>query len=350
MREFDQADFDIVGAYDPMIADSEILRVIVEAFQALKIDITIKLNHRQILDGLFAVAGVAEEKTRTISSAVDKLDKISWEECKKEMVEEKGLPDGVADKIGEYVQHSGTIGEMVQYIKSDEALCANDKIKAGLADMELLAAYSTAFGIGDKISFDLSLARGLDYYTGLIYEILHKPEPAPSAGSKKDTPTQVGSIGAGGRYDTLIGMYGKKSVPCVGISFGVARILTILKARQSKTQSQTHPVDVYVMAFGGGKDFDGLLLERMKVAAQLWDVGIHAEFSAKVKPKLPAQFKAAEDVPLAVILGVDELANDQVRVKALGLPSGHPEKDGVLVQQSELVAEVQKRLSALKAA
>jgi histidyl-tRNA synthetase len=353
MREFDQADFDIIGAYDAMIADSEILRVIVEVFQALELDITIKLNHRQILDGLFAVAGVPADQTRAISSAVDKLDKASWDEVKKEM-EDKGLSAEVADKIGVFVQRSGSIGEIVQYIKSDDGLLANESIKAGLADMELLARYLEAFGVTEQISFDLSLARGLDYYTGLIYEIISRPgaEPAGEAkGKKKDhSATQVGSIGAGGRYDKLIGMYGKRDVPCVGISFGVARILTILKARrQAEPRTQNYPVDVYVMAFGGGKDFDGLLLERMRVTAQLWDKGIRAEFSAKVKPKLPQQFKAAEEVPLAVILGVDELANNQVKVKALGLPSGHPEKDGVLIDRAELVTEVQKRLAALRA-
>lgn len=103
LREFYQCDFDIAGVYDPMIPDAEILRVIVEAFRGLELDITIKLNHRQILDGLFDVAGVPSDKIRMISSAVDKLDKASWEEVKKEMVEEKGLAVDVADRVGEYV-------------------------------------------------------------------------------------------------------------------------------------------------------------------------------------------------------------------------------------------------------
>ncbi|KUJ20076.1 histidyl-tRNA synthetase [Mollisia scopiformis] len=339
LRAFQQADFDIVGQYDPMIADSEILRIIVEVFKSLEININIKMNHRRILDGLFVVAGVPEEKVRAISSAVDKLDKLPWAEVKKEMVGEKGLPEEVADRIGEYVQHSGNIDKMLQYLRADATLCANESVKEGLADMELLATYLQAYGITDRVIFDFALARGLDYYTGLIYEIIFQPTAAEAA------TIQVGSIGAGGRYDNLVGMYGRRTAPCVGISFGVDRILSILKAqRTSESQLQTEPVEVYVMAFGS-KDFGGLLPERMAVTAQLWDGGIRAEFMSKVKPKLPNQFKAAVDVPIAVILGEDELKEGKVRVKALGLPDGHPEKEGVLIQKSELVAEVQKRLA-----
>jgi histidyl-tRNA synthetase len=174
--------------------------------------------------------------------------------------------------------------------------------------------------------------------TGLIYEIIYQPGPT-------DKALGVGSIGAGGRYDNLVGMYGKKTIPCVGISFGVDRILSILKARSGKAESktQTDPVEVFVMAFG-----DSLLRERMAVTAQLWDGGIRAEFMAKVKPKLPQQFKAAEDVPLAVILGASELAEGKVRVKVLGLPEGHPEKDGVLVDKEGVVTEVRERLKKIE--
>ena len=184
---------------------------------------------------------------------------------------------------------------MLRFIKSDATLCANKSVREGLADMELLASYLKAYGITSKVLFDFALARGLDYYTGLIYEIIYQPSAA-DAGS-----IQVGSIGAGGRYDNLVGMYGKRTVPCTGISFGVDRILSILRAqRKNESQTQTEPVEVYVMAFGS-KDFDGLLRERMAVTAQLWDSGIRAEFMGKVKPKLPQQFKAAVDVPIAVM-------------------------------------------------
>ncbi|KAI0897279.1 histidyl-tRNA synthetase [Annulohypoxylon nitens] len=349
MREFYQCDLDIAGVYDPMIPDAEILRIIVESFSALDQPIIIKLNHRKILDGIFAVAGVPAEKTRPISSAVDKLDKEPWEAVKKEMVEQKGLSEEVADKIGHFVLNRGTLDEMIQFIKSDPNLSANDEIKAGLADMELLTSYSKELKTFDSVSFDLSLARGLDYYTGLIFEVIQKPQDEKEKKSKNADASAVGSIAAGGRYDNLVGMYGKKQIPCVGISFGVDRIFTILKARQGDKKPPSRQIDVYVMAFGG-KEFDGLLLQRMSVARQLWEAGIRAEFSAKVKPRLPQQFKAAEEVPLAVILGQDELAEGKVRLKVLG--SGKPgedkdEKDqGLLVKREDLVEEVKKLLAA----
>lgn len=359
MREFYQCDFDIAGTYDRMIPDAEILRVIYEIFETLKEQIVIKLNHRQILDGIFAVSGVPTDKIRAISSAVDKLDKVPWADVKKEMVEEKGLEEAVADRIGEYVKHSGDIPTIVALLKADEALFANADIKQGVEDMELLTSFLDAFGVpGKKVSFDLSLCRGLDYYTGLIFEVIAQPsaaaDAAPAAAGGKPAKKkggaeeiQVGSIAAGGRYDNLVGMYGKTQIPCVGISFGVDRIFTIMKAKREKEEgrSRVRETDVYVMAFGGGS-FNGLLKERMQIARRLWDAGIKAEFAAKTKPRLPQQFKAAEDVPLGVILGEDELANGQVRLKVLG--SGGAEADdknrGELVSEDDLVAEIKKLL------
>jgi histidyl-tRNA synthetase len=331
---------------------------------------------------------------------------MPWSEVKKEMLE-KGLTAEVADVIGEYVKHKGG-KDILALLGDDKKLSENEFAKKGIEDMKLLFTYLDAFGVTDRVSFDLSLARGLDYYTGVIYEVVTEgsaPAVAPVAqvvvpvvepaapaaangsseavteapaaaapaapaekkkSSKKkvsedddrsDDPTVgVGSIAAGGRYDDLVGMFSGKGdkgqIPCVGISFGVDRIFSIMNARLKRQQSETgaatrkNEVDVYVMAFGGGKDFTGLLPERISVARQLWDAGVKAEFSAKVKPKLQQQFKVAEDggVPLAVILGDDELAQGKVKLKVLGLPSDHPDKEGRLVLRDELAAEVKKLL------
>ncbi|KAL2860698.1 histidine--tRNA ligase [Aspergillus lucknowensis] len=363
MREFYQCDFDIAGSYDAMIPDAEVLRIIVEVFEALDMRdyITIKLNHRKILDGLFTACGVPEDQIRSISSAVDKLDKLPWDQVKLEM-EEKGLKSEVADKVGEYVRRNGG-REILDFIKADGLLCANEHIKKGIEDMELLFGYLEAFEVFDKVSFDLSLARGLDYYTGLIYEVvtpLSTPEGFANAQkktkskSKSDDPNVgVGSIAAGGRYDDLVNMFSKKrQIPCVGVSFGVDRIFTIMKQRLEKEAEEgnatvrSSEVDVFVMAFGG-KGFNGLLIERMSVANQLWKAGIKSEFAPSVKPKLPQQFKLAEagGVPLAVILGEDELAAGKVKIKELGLPEGHPEKEGYLISRDDLVEEIKKKLS-----
>jgi histidyl-tRNA synthetase len=210
--------------------------------------------------------------------------------------------------------------------------------------------------------------------TGVIYEVVtegsapaeisatpaavEKKKPKKSADPDEDRsndPTLgVGSVAAGGRYDELVNMFApRRQIPCVGISFGVDRIFSIMKARLEKEAKESgtstlraSEVDVFVMAFGGA---NGLLKERMAVTSELWSAGIKAEFSAKAKPKLQQQFKAAETggIPLAIILGEDELAAGKLRLKVLGLPDGHPEKDGKLIERGGLAAEVKRALASL---
>ncbi|MCJ1465902.1 Cytoplasmic and mitochondrial histidine tRNA synthetase [Pseudocyphellaria aurata] len=373
LREFHQCDFDIAGKYDPMLPDAEILRILCEVFQALGWEgrYTIKINHRGILDGIFEVCGVPEDKIRTISSAVDKLDKVPWEKVRKEMTEEKGLEGEIADRIWTYVQKKGG-REILEELRADEKLKDSKSMVKGMDDMDLLFTYLDAFQVLDKTEFNLSLARGLDYYTGLIYEVITEGSvPASMSGqdikpkrtakkdnginleedSSDDPSVGVGSVAAGGRYDDLVGMFsGKSQIPCVGVSLGVDRIFSITKARMEADKAaaavRSTEVDVYVMAFGG-KGFTGLLKERLEVCRILWDAGIKAEFAYKQKPKLPAQFKSAEanEVPFAVILGDDEQARGEVRVKELGLEAGHAEKDGVLVPLTDLVPEVRRRIA-----
>ncbi|KXL41358.1 hypothetical protein M433DRAFT_344260 [Acidomyces richmondensis BFW] len=371
MREFYQCDFDIAGVSDPMLPDAEIMKIITDVFDSLGWNgkYTIKANHRKILDGIFEVCGVPQEKLRTISSAVDKLDKSPWSEVRREMTEEKGLDPDVTDRIGEYVNLKGEAMDVLQQLKKDEKLSANSSAAAGLTDMELLFTYLDIYGVLPKVSFDMSLARGLDYYTGVIYEVITEGSaPQTSEGqstvqSKKskskntatvdgeedrsnDPSIGVGSVAAGGRYDNLVAMFSERhQVPCVGISFGVERIFSIIKQRlaasASDTPIRTNDVDVFIMAFGGS-----LLKERMEVATRLRNAGINTEFSFKVNPRLEKQFKQAETngVPYALILGESELAAGKCKIKEMGLPNGHPEKDGVMIEMSNLEAEVLKRI------
>lgn len=293
MREFYQCDFDIAGIYDPMVPDAEVIKIFCEVFEGLGWNgaYTIKINHRKILDGIFQVCGVPEDKIRTISSAVDKLDKLPWADVRKEMTEEKGLDGEIADKIGEWVIHKGK-QDILEKLRGDAAMSANASMQAGIADMDLLFEYLEAFGALDRVSFDLGLARGLDYYTGLIYEVVTEgsaPEsrsgstPAPKKKKSKnddddrsnDPTIGVGSVAAGGRYDNLVGMFsGKGQVPCVGISFGVDRIVSITKARMAADKNaaaiRNNEVDVFVMAFGS----KGFLKERMNVCSKLWEAGV----------------------------------------------------------------------------
>ena len=260
-------------------------------------------------------------------------------------METKGLQSDVADKIGEWVQRKGG-DDMIRYLETDEALSQSEDIVKGVQDMKLLFTYLDAFGARDKISFDLSLARGLDYYTGLIYEVVTEGSASHMKGQKQEVG--VGSVAAGGRYDGLVGMFSGKPIPCVGISFGIDRIISIMKARGLSTQ-RAKDVDAFVMAFGS-KGFTGMMPERMQVAQELWAAGIKTEFSYKLKPKPLQLFSQAEaaGIPLAVILGEDEVRDGKVKIKMLGSKDKNdPEKDGVLVDRANMVAEVQKRLAHL---
>ncbi|KAJ8076856.1 Cytoplasmic and mitochondrial histidine tRNA synthetase [Marasmius tenuissimus] len=355
MREFSQADFDISGNWDSMIPDAEILSLLHTILTRLDLgEFTIKLNNRKILDGIFEVCGVPAEKIRTISSAVDKLDKLPWSEVKKEMTEEKGLDPAVADKIGEYVKHKGGLA-LLEQLRSDTTLTANARAKEGIEEMGFLFTLLDAYGVLEKISFDLSLARGLDYYTGIIYEAIVEasappgfkanaeagsPEDSTSAKKKSKKPKQsngeedeeevdesqvgVGSIAAGGRYDGLVGMFAsaaagadkktanKGGVPCVGVSIGLDRIFALVYPKWIEQGKRNKDTMVYVMAAG-----DGLLAERIKLVRALREAGIKTDFLAKNKPKLPTQFAAGEkdEVPFAVILGESELKEGLVTVK-----------------------------------
>jgi histidyl-tRNA synthetase len=245
----------------------------------------------------------------------------------------------------------------------------NPDAAAGVNDMETAVPYLEAFGVVDFLRFDLSLARGLDYYTGLIYEAVTKESAPPDAAtiaennekkkkSKKKADDDednsenvgVGSILAGGRYDNLVGMFagGKKnaSVPCVGVSFGVERIFSLIKARPGLyDRARPNSTEVFIMAFGGGPEWTGFLPERMEVAKKLWEGGVKAEFIYKTKPKTPKQFEAAEKsgCPLAVILGQEEYRNGVVKVKELGL--GADADQGVDVPFDMMVPYIKNKLS-----
>lgn len=155
-----------------MLADVECIRVVSEALDSLDLGpYLIKVNHRSLLDGIFAACGVPTSKFRSICSAVDKLDKSPWKEVKDEMINEKELDEHVADKVGKYVSMSGGI-ELIAELKKDQELMKQPAAVQGLESMELLLKYCDIYRVLDKTKFDLSLARGLDYYTGVIYEAI----------------------------------------------------------------------------------------------------------------------------------------------------------------------------------
>ena len=346
-----------------MIPDAEILRIVCEALTNLEVGkFTIKLNHRKILDGIFQVCGVPEDNIRPISSAVDKLDKLPWVDVKKEMVEEKGLAPEVADKIGEYVKHKGG-RDLLQLLQKDETLMANASASAGLKDMEILFDYLEIFEVMDLMSFDLSLARGLDYYTGIIYEAVTdksappkiaegvKPKKKEGSDELDESTVGVGSIAAGGRYDNLVGMFSgtnKKGlpnlqIPCVGVSIGVERVFSILMSKQKNTEIKSNQTEVYIISVG-----DGLLKERMQIAKECWDAGIKASYMFKNKPRLDKQFDICEKdmIPFAVFIGKDELEKGEVRIKDMR-SKDETQGAGVTIKKTDMIQELASRLANL---
>jgi histidyl-tRNA synthetase len=293
--------------YGRMIPDSECLCVACEILDSLPIgDFGIKLNHRCLLDAILDLSGVPADKFRTICSAVDKLDKEPWSEVKREMVEEKGLSEEVAAKIGEFVLNKGAPWEMYKQLMDSKKFGKHKGAHEAMEDLRILFEYLEAMGKLKFISFDLSLARGLDYYTGVIYEAVCM-----------NGNTQVGSIGGGGRYDHLVSMFQEagKETPCVGVSVGIERVFTLMEERLRDQQggSIKQPnVEILVASAG-----DGMMKEKMKIARILWDGKLSAEFSQQENAKLKNELRNAldRDIPFMVIVGEAELAENMCNVK-----------------------------------
>ncbi|KAJ8404557.1 hypothetical protein AAFF_G00338240 [Aldrovandia affinis] len=334
-REFYQCDFDIAGQYDPMIPDAECVKIVYEILSQLDLgDFRIKVNDRRILDGMFSVCGVPDEKFRSACSAVDKLDKVSWAEVRREMVTEKGLAPEMVDQIGEYVKLQGG-QNLAERLLKDPKLSHSEQACAGLTDMKLLFTYLQLFRATDKVVFDLSLARGLDYYTGVIYEAVLIPSGPGSGG---DETVGVGSVAGGGRYDGLVGMFDPKGkmVPCVGVSIGVERIFSIMEQRTEACAEKVRTTETQVLVASAQKN---LLEERLKLVAHLWDAGVKAEVVHKANPKLLSQLQYCEDagIPLVVIIGERELQDGAVTLRSVS------SREEVEVSRAELVEEIKRR-------
>ncbi|XP_077793277.1 histidine--tRNA ligase, mitochondrial isoform X16 [Macaca mulatta] len=333
---FELKDFDIAGQFDPMIPDAECLKIMCEILSGLQLgDFLIKVNDRRIVDGMFAACGVPESKFRAICSSIDKLDKMAWKDVRHEMVAKKGLAPEVADRIGDYVQCHGGVS-LVEQMFQDPRLSQNKQALEGLEDLKLLFEYLNLFGIAEKISFDLSLARGLDYYTGVIYEAVLLQTPTQAG----EEPLNVGSVAAGGRYDGLVGMFDPKGhkVPCVGLSIGVERIFYIVEQRMKTKGEKVRTTETQVFVATPQKNF---LQERLKLITELWDAGIKAEMLYKNNPKLLTQLHYCEStgIPLVVIIGEQELKEGIIKIRSVA------SREEVAIKRENLVAEIQKRLS-----
>lgn len=259
------------------------------------------------------------------------------------MIEDKGLDAATADKIGEYVQLSGR-NELVDELLKNEHLCKSPSAIKGLEAMKLLLTYCKLMRLNAEIIFDLSLARGLDYYTGVIYEAVLKSEPLTLAVAGGDETGTVGSIAGGGRYDNLVGMFDPrgKQVPCVGVSIGVERIFSVLEAKYAAqgTISRTNDIEVYVASA-----HKGLLEKRLKIISELWSAGIRAEHSYKSSPKLLVQLQHCENngIPLALVFGDLELERGVVKLREVISRKEHE------ISIDNLVDDIRKHLTLLNA-
>ena len=304
-REFYQCDFDIAGNYAPMVADAEAITIATEILAELPVGkFCVKLNHRVLLDAIFEICGVPPEKFRPICSAVDKLDKAPWEEVRREMVEDKGLDVAAAEKIGTFVLNADEPMALWRRFTEEQTFGSHVKANEALASMKTLFDYLEAMGSIQYVSFDMSLARGLDYYTGVIYEMVIM-----------EGTTRVGSIAAGGRYDNLVGMFSVSGTqtPCVGVSIGIERVFTIIenKAIEKKLMGQSD-IQVYIASIGGKT-----LSHRMRIARELWAANICSEYSHKENPKLKPQMDEVLErgIPFMVVFGDDEVEKGVVKLK-----------------------------------
>jgi histidyl-tRNA synthetase len=297
-REFWQCDADVVGTKS-VIADAEGVAIYNAALAGCGFtDYAIRVNHRAVLAALAPYADLPERDAVTLIRAIDKLDKIGPEGVSKEMVEH-GIPERAAARVLELVSITGANDTVLA--KLNELLKDVPAAQAGLDDLAHLFAYAAALGVpeGKAVLFP-ALARGLDYYTGPVYETY-----VPEGG--------VGSLGGGGRYDNLIGALGGRDLPATGISVGLERLLVVMEERgmAGATESVTK---VLVTVLPNDDP-----LPALRLAAELRGANIPTEVTFEPKRSLLDQFKYAErkGIPYALIAGSDERAAGAVTVRSL---------------------------------
>ena len=294
-REFYQCDADIIGS-DSLINEIELLQLIDEVFSRLKINITIKLNNRKILAGIAELIG-APEKIIDITVAIDKIDKIGIENVNAEL-RERGLSDEAIATLQPILAIDGSIEERVN--KLQEVLASSETGMLGVAELREVINGVEALGLRACLDLDVSLARGLNYYTGTIIEV-------------KAQDVQIGSITGGGRYDNLTGVFGLDNVSGVGISFGADRIYDVLNTLDLYPAETSSATTVMFTNFGTAEAAASL-----KMAKQLRAAGISAEvYPESSKMKKQMGYADSLNVPFVAIVGETELAENKLMLKEM---------------------------------
>ncbi len=297
-REFMQCDADTAGT-NSLISDAEFALIYLHVFQKLKIDVDVKINSRKILAALAEVCGGIDKLT-SITVAIDKLDKIGIEKVKEEL-QENNLSNEQILIIENYLLIDGTNEE--KFSKVFELLRNTENGRNGIEELKAILFYinnADGYAQKDKIKIDFTLARGLNYYTGIIYEV-------------KARNVEMGSIGGGGRYDDLTGLFGLPNIPGVGISFGVDRIYDVMNELNIFPEEINKSTTV--LFFNLGEAESGLAFKEMQI---LRNNGISCELFYE-NAKMDKQFKYAskKNIPYAVIIGSNEMQQKTCIVKDL---------------------------------
>ncbi|NHN25094.1 histidine--tRNA ligase [Flavobacterium jejuense] len=304
-REFFQCDADVVGS-NSLWQEVELAQLYDSVFSQLGLNgVTIKINNRKILSGIAEVIG-ASDKLIDFTVALDKLDKIGEEGVKKEMLE-KGISESAIEKVQPLFSFTGTISEKIT--KLGDLLASSEEGMKGVEELLFICDNVNEIGLQTAtLDLDVTLARGLNYYTGAIFEVSAPKE------------VKMGSIGGGGRYDDLTGIFGLKNMSGVGISFGLDRIALVIEELGLFPETVTETSKALFLNFG---------LEEakyaMKAVAKLRQVGIKVEMYPDAT-KIGKQFQHADKrgIPFAVIVGEEEMRNNQFGIK--NLASGEQEK------------------------
>lgn len=295
VREFTQCDVDVVGS-DDMSAEAELIALAGEVFEQLELPVVVRLNHRKILSAILEACSVKPEQLSDAILAVDKLEKVGWEEVCKELVE-KGVPSDALERMNDFFHLSGSPIEVLEQL---ESRLLGETARPGLEEMKQLLDLLPATGFQGRLRLVPSLARGLEIYTGTVFECF-----------LVDQQRIASSLAAGGRYDEIIGRFleaeDPRSYPAVGISFGLDVLYEALKQREITAPRTV--TQVYIIPIGVQK-------EALATARQLRQAGIRTDV-APANKRVKKLFRYANQmgIPFVMTLGEDEIKAGQVNLK-----------------------------------
>ena len=298
-REFYQADIDIIGdgALD-ILNEAEIPAIIYDTFTRLGLHrFRIRVNNRKVLNGFFAILGLSEQAGDVLRT-IDKLDKIGADKVRELLTDTCGVTGENADEILRFIACPGTSADKLAFLEQYRG--RNETFDTGLDELRTVVGYLPAFGVPEEnFELDLTIARGLDYYTGTVYETVLLDHP------------EVGSICSGGRYDDLAGYYTNKSLPGVGISIGLTRLFYILQEQNMISDAVlTAPADVLILPMTDD------LSAAVALASELRTGGLRVQiYSEKKKFKAKIGYADKLGIPFVIFLGEDEVAQHVCALK-----------------------------------